>query len=221
MTDKPYKPYTPGRVVSEVAVFPLPQVVLFPGALMPLHIFEPRYRAMTRDVVASTRRICIAQIPEDHDIDAHGQPDIVHVAGIGEIVKCDALPDGRFNILVEGRARARVLELPFKRPYRRADLTILEPSGAASDPALLRALVSTASRLAGLVRKCHPGFHFCLPQSNDAGSLADACAHYLVLDGTVRQKLLEMLDVEERVQACLAALVTQQTLLDGGPETMH
>ncbi|HEX7670042.1 MAG TPA: LON peptidase substrate-binding domain-containing protein [Polyangiaceae bacterium] len=214
-------PYTPGTVVSEVAVFPLPQVVLFPGALMPLHIFEPRYRAMTRDVVASTRQICIAQIPEDHDIDAHGQPDIVRVAGIGEISKCDALPDGRFNILVEGKARVLLRELPFKRPYRRADVTILEPSGASPDPALLRALVSTASKLAGFVRKCHPGFKFCLPQSSDAGSLVDACAHYLVLDGTERQRLLEMLDVEERVHACLAALVTQQTLLGGGTETMH
>ena len=54
--------YEPGSTMEDVAVFPLPQVVLFPGALMPLHIFEPRYRTMIRDVLASTRRICIAQI---------------------------------------------------------------------------------------------------------------------------------------------------------------
>ena len=218
MTDAPY---ASGTVIPDVAVFPLPQVVLFPGALMPLHIFEARYRAMTRDLVASTRRICIAQIPEDHDIDAQGQPGIARVAGIGEIVKCDALPDGRFNILVEGKARVQLAELPFRRPYRRADLTILQPSGSCPDAALVRALVSTASKLAGLVRKCHPGFQFCLPRSEDPGAVADACAHYLVLDGNQRQKLLEMLDVEERVHSCLATLVTQQTLLGGGPETMH
>jgi Lon protease-like protein len=214
-------PYAPGTMVADVAVFPLPQVVLFPGALVPLHIFEPRYRAMVRDVVASTRRICIAQIPEDHDIDAHGQPEIAQVAGVGEIVKCDALADGRFNILVEGKARAHLTELPFRRPYRRADLKILEPTGVVPDPALLRALVATASKLAGLVRKCHPGFQFCLPKSSDPGALADACAHYLVLDGSERQKLLEMLDVDQRVHSCLTALVTQQTLLGGSPETMH
>jgi ATP-dependent Lon protease len=214
-------PYEPGSVLSDVAVFPLPQVVLFPGALMPLHIFEPRYRAMTRDVIATTRRICIAQIPEDHGLDDHGQPEIVGIAGIGEIVKCDALPDGRFNILVEGKARASLSERPFKRPYRRADAKILGGSGAAPDPALVRALVATASRLAGLVRKCHPGFQFCLPESRDAESVVDACAHYLVLDGAERQKLLEQLDVETRVQKCLEALVTQQTLLGSGPETMH
>ncbi|HVU00131.1 MAG TPA: LON peptidase substrate-binding domain-containing protein [Polyangiaceae bacterium] len=213
--------YAPGSVLTDVAVFPLPQVVLFPGALMPLHVFEPRYRAMTRDVIATTRRICIAQIPEDHDLDEHGQPSVVGVAGVGEIVKCDALPDGRFNILVEGKARAKLHELPFKRPYRRADLTILGSSGAEPEPALVRALVSTASTLAGLVRKCHPGFQFCLPESRVAADVADACAHYLVLDGAERQKLLEELDVDRRVKECLEVLMSQQTLLGGGPETMH
>jgi Lon protease-like protein len=213
--------YAPGSILDEVAVFPLPQVVLFPGALMPLHIFEPRYRAMTRDVLASTRRLCIAQIPEDHDIDSFGQPQVASVAGIGEIVKCDALPDGRFNILIEGKARAHVHELPFKRPYRRAQLKVLPSGEEAPDPALVRALVSTATRVAGAVRQCHPSFHFCLPQSSDPGAVVDACAHYLVLDGTERQKLLEMLDVEERLQRCLEVLVTQRTLMGGSSDTMH
>jgi Lon protease-like protein len=213
------EPYEPGAVIDEVAVFPLPQVVLFPGALMPLHIFEPRYRAMTRDVLASTRRLCIVQIPEDHTIDEYGQPEIAAIAGVGEVVKCDALPDGRFNVLVEGKARARLSELPFRRPYRKAKLTILEPAGS-GDPALVRALVSTATRLSGLVRQCHPAFRFCLPQTEDAGLLVDACAHYLVLDGAERQKLLETLDVGTRLERCLEYLVSQQTLL-GGQETMH
>ena len=213
-------PYTPGCVLDEVAVFPLPQVVLFPGALMPLHIFEPRYRAMTRDVLASTRRLCIVQIPEDHAIDDYGQPQIATIAGVGEVVKCDALPDGRFNMLVEGKARARVRELPFKRPYRKAEITILSGESEAADPAMVRALVSTATRVAGVVRQCHPGFRFCLPRAEDPGLVVDACAHYLVLDGSERQKLLETLDVGERVERCLEYLIAQQTLLGDG-ETMH
>ncbi len=214
-------PYSAGTILEEVALFPLPQVVLFPGALMPLHVFEPRYRAMTRDVLASTRRVCIVQIPEDHDIDDFGQPEVAGIAGIGEVVKCDALPDGRFNVLVEGKARARLAELPFRRPYRKAQLTILPCAGKTPDPALVRALVSTATRVAGIVRQCHPGFRFCLPETEDAGRLADACAHYLVLDGNERQKLLETLDIGERLERCLEFLVSQQTLLGGCGETMH
>jgi Lon protease-like protein len=213
--------YTDGTVLDSVAVFPLPQVVLFPGALMPLHIFEPRYRTMTRDVLGSTKRICVAQIPEDHDLDEFGQPQVALVAGIGEVVKCDPLPDGRFNILVEGKARARLEELPFRRPYRRAQLTVLGQAESKLDPALVRALISTATRVAGAVRECHPAFQFCLPKTTDPGKLTDACAHYLVLDGNERQKLLETLNVAERLERCLEALVTQETLFGGSCDTMH
>lgn len=209
-----------GSVLDEVAVFPLPQVVLFPGALMPLHVFEPRYRAMTRDVLASSRKLCVAQIPEDHGMDAHGQPGIVRVVGVGEIVKCDALPDGRFNILIEGKARARLDELPFKRPYRRAQLTILEDKCTGCDDALVRALVATATSVAGAVRQCHPAFQFSLPKSDDPAAVVDACAHYLVMDGSERQKLLETLDVSERIHKCLEALVAQQALF-GCIDVLH
>jgi ATP-dependent Lon protease len=213
-------PFDPGSVLDEVAVFPLPQVVLFPGALMPLHIFEPRYRAMTRDVLGTTRKLCVAQIPEDHRIDANGQPEVARVAGVGEIVKCDALPDGRFNILIEGKARARISELPFRRPYRRAKLEILEPCNDCGDEALLRALVATATTVAGAVRQCHPAFQFKLPDTKDAAAVVDACAHYLVMDGSERQKLLETLNVDERIHKCLEALVAQQALF-GCIETLH
>jgi ATP-dependent Lon protease len=209
-----------GTVIPEVAIFPLPQVVLFPGAVMPLHIFEPRYRSMTRDALATTRLVCVTLIPEDHDVDGFGQPGIAEVAGLGEIVRCDALPDGRFNILVEGRARVKLDELPFRRPYRRAQSTVLGSNPSSVDPACVRGLVSTATRVAGAVRKCHPSFRFCLPKSEDASVLVDACAHYLVLDGSERQKLLETLDVGERVQKCLEALLAQQSAF-GGTETMH
>jgi ATP-dependent Lon protease len=212
--------FDPGAVLDAVAVFPLPQVVLFPGALMPLHIFEPRYRAMTRDVLGSTRTICVAQIPEDHGMDAHGQPHVACVAGVGEIVKCDALADGRFNILVQGKARAKVDELPFKRPYRRAQLTILEESRTKPEEALVRALVSTAHTVAEAVRQCHPQFQFALPQTDDPALVVDACAHYLVMDGSERQKLLEILDVNERVHRCLETLVSQQALF-GCIQTLH
>ena len=213
--------YRSGDVIDEVAIFPLPQVVLFPGAIMPLHIFEPRYRTMTRDVLATTRQLTIALIPEDHAKDRYGQPQIATVAGIGEIVRCDALPDGRFNLLVEGRARARVEELPYKRPYRRARLTVLDASSGCADPALVRALVSTATCVAGAVRKCHPSFRFCLPQTDDPGILADACSHYLVLEGTERQSLLETLDVCERVKLCLEVLLAQQAMFSEGNDTLH
>ena len=116
--------------------------------------------------------------------------------------------------------RSAVDEKPFKRPYRRGRLTLLGASSPDVDPALVRALTQTATEVAGTIRACHPGFKFCMPKTDDPGLLADACAHYLVLHGCERQKLLEMLDTGPRVSACLEALVAQQTLL-GACRTIH
>lgn len=208
-------------VVDDVAVFPLPQVVLFPGALMPLHIFEPRYRSMTRDALATNRLLVVAQIPEDHGTDALGQPAFSPIAGLGEIVRQDALPDGRFNILVAGRARVKLEELPLERAYRRARATVLRTHCSGEPSAEVRALTATAERFAARVRQCHPTFDFSLPEAQSPGEIADTCAHYLVLDGSDRQELLETLDDGLRVEKCLETLMRQQCEMEAGSETLH
>jgi ATP-dependent Lon protease len=202
-------PYEPGAELEEVGLFPLPQVVLFPGMDMPLHVFEPRYRALTRDVLAGSRRICIVQIPEEDACGDPRQPRIATVAGVGEIATYEELSCGRFNILVSGMARVELTELPFRKPYRRARARVLGSREATVDPALLRALTSTAGRVADAVRKCHPTFRFDMPGADDPGRLADACSHFLIRDGAERQRLLETLDVGERIEKCLAALAEQ------------
>lgn len=210
-----------GTVLDCVAVFPLPQVVLFPGALMPLHIFEPRYRAMTRDLLATTRLLAVTQIPEHHGVDAFGQPEIAEICGVGEIVRHDVLPDGRFNILVQGLSRVRLEELPLERPYRRARLTVLGTRAGTLQGSDVRALTSAASSFAAQVRKSHPEFSFEIPADLTAGELSDLCAHYLVLDGGERQHLLETLDDGERVRRVLEALLEQHHASAPDDRTIH
>src|SRR5215468_9252705 len=106
--------------LSALPLFPLP-MVLFPGALMPLHIFEPRYRAMVRDLLETHRALAVVLITDHDRLDEHGHPRIAAVAGAGVIIDHVELPSGRFNILVRGRARVALEELPFgEKPYRRA-----------------------------------------------------------------------------------------------------
>src|SRR5258708_5801377 len=93
--------------LDALPVFPLPQTVLFPGALLPLHVFEPRYRTMVKDALTTHKAIAIALIREAGGRDAHGHPGIESVAGVGVIIDHVELPDGRFNILLSGRGRAR------------------------------------------------------------------------------------------------------------------
>src|SRR6185295_12990845 len=99
--------------------------VLFPGALLPLHIFEPRYQEMIRDVLETHHTLSVVMVTDQSLTDEHGHPQIASIAGIGTIIDYAELPSGRFNILIRGRARVRLQELPFgEKPYRRARGTI-------------------------------------------------------------------------------------------------
>ena len=98
-------------------LFPLPDVVLLPGTLLPLHIFEGRYRAMVSDALTGDRTIGMTMLRPGSDAAASAPP--IHPVGTaGEIVENEKLPDGRFNILLEARFRFRVLDEDPPAPYR-------------------------------------------------------------------------------------------------------
>ncbi|MGE5412646.1 MAG: LON peptidase substrate-binding domain-containing protein [Syntrophomonadaceae bacterium] len=100
-----------------IPLFPLPEVVLLPGTLLPLHVFEPRYRAMVTDALAGERTIGMTMLAPGADASAAAPP-IHRVGTAGEIVESEALPDGRFNILLEARFRFRVIDEDPPDPYR-------------------------------------------------------------------------------------------------------
>jgi hypothetical protein len=185
---------------GKVPLFPLPDVVLFPGTLLPLHIFEPRYRQMTRDALEGERLIAMALLKPGWEADYHGNPPVHEVVGIGRIVEEKALPDGRFLLLLEGVARARLLDIVRDRPYRVARVLLLEdriPEGA--DRAFRPALEDLYARrvaAAGAVR----------PWTLPLGTLCDRVAAALVRDPAARQELLAEEDVGVRCRRLLAAI---------------
>ena len=96
--------------VGEMAVslFPLPNVVLFPRAVLPLHVFEPRYRRMTADALVAQKRLAMALLKPGWERDYYGSPEIEPVVCVGRIVNSELLPDGRYNLLLQGEMRACV-----------------------------------------------------------------------------------------------------------------
>jgi uncharacterized protein len=104
-------------VSRRIPLFPLPGVVLLPGTILPLHIFEPRYRAMVADALQGDRTIGMALLKPGQD-SPNAPPRIYPVGGAGEIIEAEELEDGRYNILLEGRFRFRVLEEAPADPYR-------------------------------------------------------------------------------------------------------
>src|SRR5688572_21127051 len=96
--------------LSAVALFPLPNVVLFPRAILPLHIFEERYKAMTADVLKGDRRIAMALLKPGWEKSYYSRAAIDPVVCVGQILQHEKLPDGTYNFLLQGITRARVIE---------------------------------------------------------------------------------------------------------------
>lgn len=176
---------------TPVPVFPLPGAFLFPHQVMPLHVFEPRYRQMIGDLLDGPGRLVIGtQVRGDRETPEH-LPAVLPVAGLGEIMRHERLPDGRFQIWVLGLARVRIHEEPSEQPYRLVTCEPFVEIDAAGDEAaeLARELhAATSKRL----REPLP-----LPLSAPPGLLADLLLQTL----GAPQPLIEQAFAEPSVSA--------------------
>jgi uncharacterized protein len=107
---------------SIIPVFPLPNVVLFPGVPLPLHIFEPRYRDMVREAAAAHEIIGMVLLRGDWQRHYYENPDIFETGCAGKIVNVESLPDGKFNILLHGVREFSVQRHIFEKSYRQASV---------------------------------------------------------------------------------------------------
>ena len=197
--------------LERLAVFPLPRVVLFPGATLPLHLFEPRYRAMMEDCVREGRMaMAVAMLAPGWEDDYEGRPPIHAVAGVGRIGEHRRRSDGRWDLILVGALRARLTELPAQgRAYRMARAEPLADRVPHPDAVerLKPGLLATAASIASLVRESHPEFELGLDASMPASALADRLADQLVADPGRRQQILEAADVKVRMALVSDALV--------------
>src|SRR5262245_41506801 len=124
-TDAGFRP--PDKdVLSALPIFPLPNCVLLPGGLLPLHVFEPRYRDLTRDCLAGTQMMAIARLRPGYESTYYGRPPVYDRCGVGRIICSEELPDGRFALLLRGVARVEIeRELPPNRSYRLVEARML------------------------------------------------------------------------------------------------
>lgn len=127
---------------NRLSIFPLPGVILFPGLQLPLHIFEPRYSALVRDALARDRRIAMIQ-PQ---VPGEGAP-LFAVGCVGRIGEVEALEDERYNIVLEGESRFRLLrELDVATPFRQVEGELLQDDEFGSLSAVERASFEQEAR---------------------------------------------------------------------------
>jgi Lon protease-like protein len=166
----------------------LPNVVLFPGVFLPLHIFEPRYRAMTRDALAGDRIIGISLLRPGFEADYDGRPDVYPVGCAGLIAHSERLPDGRFNLVLNGLEKYRILGELEGGEYRRAQVETLDEPVTDADRAILE---QRRPRLeAALVDALRAG-DVQIPDALSGVDLVHALCQYLQFSPAERQALLE------------------------------
>ncbi len=192
--------------LSSLPIFPLANCVLLPGGLLPLHVFEPRYRELTRDCLAGNQLMGVARLRPGYETTYYGRPPVYERCGVGRIICSEELPDGRFALLLRGVARVEIArELSTERQYRLVEA--LELHDVDVDPADARdhhhQLVSLCDRLAEVIDQGGSQLRELARTFESPGACADAIAAALIMDADVRQELLEACDPMIRLQRTL------------------
>lgn len=197
----------------EAPIFPLPDAVLFPGMVMPLHIFEPRYRKMLADALAGEKLIAMARLKAGWQSEYLGRPPIYEILGVGRVGASQELADGTSNIALIGIARCQIREeLSRDLPYRLAEVTLLKDRPLKGPEVQKQAKESRdalCSIAAELIRKtmnaeAREVMQRSLEERQEAGQAADFLASVFVQDPDLRQGLLENLDPLDRCRRVLA-----------------
>lgn len=209
---------TPIDLPDAVPLFPLPNVVLFPGQALPLHIFEDRYKLMTQHVLATEHRLLGMGLYKRGWEKVKEFPPVYDVACIGRVGEVQMLSDGRYNLILHGLMRAEVHAYHQRTPFRIAAVKLLHSTASAETE-----FEEQLTRLAVAIQRVLPivsrGLTWeqiqpVLAQLPGPGAITDFVGAHLPVDVHARQKLLETLDVEERLDRVLDQLMGLLSVLN-------
>jgi len=194
----PAESRAPERLTGPVVpLFPLANVWLFPAVVLPLHVFEERYRQMVEDSLDGPGRLVLGTIQAGHEGEAAGAPPIYPMAGLGEIGRHERLENGRFNILLVGLQRVFVKEVPSDRLYRKVEIYPAHelPIAPRVEPELRKQLlVALAARTEDLPE---------IPDEFSTAHLVDMLVLRMPLEPGSLNALYSELDTEKRALAAL------------------
>ncbi len=190
---------------ATIPLFPLPNVVLFPNVCLPLHIFEPRYRDMTADALKGDRIIGMVLLRPGWEGNYEGRPETYEIGCAGLITHAEKLEDGRYNLVLRGMEKFRILREEGQRSYRRADVQAIHEAPSGVDREVMR---GERRRLESLLvpqpqgRGADPK----VPPSMPDEELVNALAQYLDLEVVERQALLERDGLVNRCRSLIELL---------------
>lgn len=199
--------YAPTELPATIPIFPLQDVMLFPRATRPLHIFEPRYRDMVADALAGDRLIGMVLLEPGHEADYEGRPPVFPVGTVGVIARSEELPDGGYNIVLGGLAKFRITGEDSSRSYRLAHIELIPDPMTDADQTKLGDL---REELNGLMPIGLPGIQ--VPDGLADEDLVNGIAQLIEIDPIDRLGLLEQPGSLARAQALIDLMYIRAAL---------
>jgi len=204
-----------------IAIFPLPNVILFPKTLLPLHIFEPRYCEMVRDTWATKQLIGMFLLQEGWQDDYYGNPPVHPIGCAGEMIHMEALPEGKYDIVLRGLYRVRPLEMVQEFPYRKARVEVL-PELLTEEPAKVKQmrenLLSSFQKLASFDPQ---ELQISESQDPDFAEVVNQIATQLPMELETRFELLKTDDVYLRAESVYQFLSKRISILEWTQRFAH
>ena len=196
---------------GRVRLFPLPELVVFPHAMQPLHIFEPRYCEMLTESLAGDRLIAMATLTGGLPSLASQLPPIATTVCLGKIISHAELEDDRHNLLLVGMRRAKVLrEIDAGRPFRMAEVQIADdiypPSGSERRLELKRSLLAAFGEVIPVSKTVQQNLHELMAGQMSLGPITDVISYTLPFDVEQKLKLLADPDVDSRAMELVRLL---------------
>ncbi len=188
--------------IDDLPIFPLPNAVLFPNTLLPLHVFEPRYQQLLQRIMEGDKRLAIALLAPGWEPDYYGAPPIHPVMGLGEVISHNQLSGGRSNILVRGLARVRLVQEHHTALEYRTVRALIERTRAAPNDGLARHLATVRQLFAHVVTRIPQvsldDAEVLFQEGSDPEQVLDAIASATPGPSARKQALLEERCVEQR-----------------------
>jgi Lon protease-like protein len=192
---------------KQLPVMPLPGALLFPHALLPLYVFEPRYRQMLRHALAHHRMFCVALI-KPYRTEWQSPADFFHIAGVGLIRACVERSDGTSHLILQGLQRVRFASFEQEQPFPVARIDLVESRDATTveTEALGEKVLELYANLKSDSRQLPQKVDRYLSQLHDLEMLADLISSTFIHDPLRRQRVLEESSLNQRLRLLIKYL---------------
>lgn len=198
---------------GEAPVFPLSNVVLFPYVLLPLHIFEERYKRMLQDTLSGDKLISMALLKPGWEKDYYDSPEVYKMSCLGRVISTEYFKDGRANIILYGLKRVQIIKFLKSNHYRIAEVNIIEEKSESGDELYRKHIEDLLMKWNQSMKEDQKSHRIEINTSLSLDKLTDTLSTLIITNVFERQQLLEEINPVKRAEVIIKCLETRLELI--------